>query len=829
MLKKIDEYLTNKIKLVVESMKSARDEYCSDKFLLPDIDRSRLLGCSIQRTHENLIPKGVQGVAMDTAVSAAKNLQGAYNISGEINDIIYTHYATQCFIGFQACSILTQNWLINKCCTLPPKDAIRPDYELSYKTVDMEELDKDFLEEIKALSDDEKKFKIKKKAQIFAEKKRQFGQVLAMPVIDGVDYSLPFNLDAITPGSYKGMSIIDPVWYRPELDAEAANNPVSLRFFKPTYFGMPDGTRVHSSWTIFGVNGEVPDILKPTYYYGGYPVPQLVYERAYAAEKVANEAPMLAMSKRLLYMDANLNTYLLNQQKGEADVKAFSYFRDNWGVVIKRPDQTIGQLDTSLTDYDEVTMSQFQLAAAASGVPATKLLETQPKGFNSTGDYEDDQYKLLLTSIENEDYIPLLAYHYMLLSKSKYEVERYFTINFNEIDTPTEKERAEINEIKSRTDSNYINSGVISADECRDSLVKDANSGYNNLTGEAPEDDLGFENEEGGGESSQDPFRSVSRSGVPVSSCGEQDEQGTQLNIGDVRVSVRNSAGARSGSSTGAADEWEDNKHPRDKDGKFASSNSIGGGKNSQNSLKLKESEISSPKTYQLQAKKYRLNIHSIKQLHQKAKKFSKKISKIGKVNNPDIIADTKRAKPMSFDDADNGRANPEFQKGEDKYTHNCQSSVVAHEARMRGYNVKAAPRGANDKTTELANNPFEAWTHPLTGRKCKGEKLISSRPYDLYITLDSKVKQGQRYHFSFVRSVGGFDVGHIITVDKDENGNLRFYDPQSNRIFIGDEVMEYIENTNMYLGDTEACPQILRIDNKNFNPYYMDDVLQKY
>lgn len=515
LIKKADEYLTDKIKsILAENEESDKLEHA----LLPEIQREKLLACSIQKTHLDFKPVLETGYAMDGApVDAAcstfiENTKGIYSITQPLNDIIYTHFATKGFIGFQACAILTQNWLINKACLLPTKDAIRPDYVLSYKTkTDSEEVDnEDFLVDIKTLSDDKHKFNIKEVARVFAEKKRQFGQSLAYPIIEGVNYSEPFNIDAIKPDSYKGMTVVDPVWYNVELDAEAISNPVSLRFFKPTYFELPDGTKVHYSWALFGVNGEVPDILKSTYRFGGYPIPQLIYERAYAAEKVANEAPMLAQSKRLLVADINVASYLTNTSETIEKLKAMAQFRDNWGVMTKRPGDNVQQIDTSLTDLDEVIMTQYQLTAAAAGITATKLLETQPKGFNSTGDYEDDQYKLTLTSMQEDDYVPLLEMHYACLAKSKYGMSKEFNIHFEEIDTPTEKERAEINEINSRTYATYVNAGVISPDEVREKLVEDEDSGFNTLTGEIPEDDIEFGEEEpsdnGGSSNEQNPF-----------------------------------------------------------------------------------------------------------------------------------------------------------------------------------------------------------------------------------------------------------------------------------------------------------------------------------
>lgn len=498
MFEKLKENTKEYIKSIANEVyeeKQPKEETSDGSYTLPEPKRNELLACSIQKTHKDLIPSTPAGVAMDGVCDTGK-LNNAYNICNPVNDIIYTHFAVQGFIGFQACAILCQNWLINKACYLPAEDAIRPAYELSYVTTDeKEKIDKDFLTKIINESNDLKGFNIKKVCETFATKKRVYGQILAYPIVEGANYEQPFNIDSITENSYKGMTVIDPVWYTPILDEEAVSNPQSLRYMKPTYFQMPDGKKIHHSWCIFGVNGEVSDILLPTYRFGGYPIPQLIYERVYCAEKTANEAHMLAQSKRLLIADINVKSYMTNPNNTVKELEALTQFRDNWGIMTKRPGDSVQQIDTSLTDLDEVIMTQYQLVAASSRVQATKLLETQPKGFNSTGDYEDKQYKLTLVGIQNTDYIPILDFHYALLSKSKYGITRDYTITFKEIDTPTELERAQINQTKAQTDSVYVQSGILSPDEVRDNLIKNPNSGYNDIQGELPEEEFNFTDE----------------------------------------------------------------------------------------------------------------------------------------------------------------------------------------------------------------------------------------------------------------------------------------------------------------------------------------------
>lgn len=446
-------------------------------------------------------------VAMDSLDGYnAKGLQNAYEANFVGQEIIFTHFAAKSFIGFNNCAILAQDWLINKALCLPCEDAIAINYDITLKNAD--DTDKDIISEMKCLSEDKENiYDIKSVCERFATNKRKFGQALCFPLVDGVDYSVPFNLDGIDRGTYRGMCVIEPYWVAPVLDMKSTTDPMSKRFYKPTWFRMPDGRLIHYTWFIFNTYTEVADILKPTYYFGGVPLTQMLYEQVYAAQKTANEAPMLAQSKRLNYMEGNLNAFLNDEERLNKEITLMTWLRNNFGWLFIKKDQRIGQLDTSLTDFDAVTMLGFQLVAAISGVQAARLLETSPKGWQSSGSLEDKNYSKLQQSIQRMDYVPILNMHYKLMAKSRHGLDRDYECVFDPIDTPTEKERAEIKEINSRTDMNYIQAGVISPDEARTVLREDINSGYNTLSEEMEGEGADpFGDLMGGGENSQSPF-----------------------------------------------------------------------------------------------------------------------------------------------------------------------------------------------------------------------------------------------------------------------------------------------------------------------------------
>ena len=452
-------------------------------FKKPQIDRNGVIKDIFQRDFSMLIPKNKKGqaIAMDGAVCKCR-----FNGNTIPNDIL-EFYGSHNFIGFEACAILRQNPYIDKACTIPAQDAIAPDYKIAYaeNNKDEKEVDNEKLAEMKQVSDTD--FNIKQICYHANVNKKTFGISLVVPVVDGVDYKQPYSIDKVKKGSYKGMTVVEPYWVAPQLDSSAVANPMNIGFQEPTWWKMPNGEFVHKSWCIKRCNSELPDILKPTYYYGGVPLTQKIYERVYAAEKVANEAPYLAMTKRMLIVDANIANLMADQEECDNVINMVKYYRDNSSVWFKNPDDQVSQIDTSLTDFDALVMTQYQLVASIADMPATKLLKTQPKGFNATGEYEQKDYIQSLQAIQDQDYLPILKRHYELFTKSYYGEMIDLSVVFNPVDTPTEKETAEVAKIWSDVDSNYIAAGVMSADEVRDIRRSEDGSDYSTLADDIEE------------------------------------------------------------------------------------------------------------------------------------------------------------------------------------------------------------------------------------------------------------------------------------------------------------------------------------------------------
>jgi len=445
---------------------------------------------TFQRGPENL--KAIDGagntVAMDsTPMQVAKSIYGPDYMLG-IPEAQIGWYATQSFIGYQLCAMIAQNWLVDKACTMPARDAVRNGFEIIVE--DGTEVPPETLDALKKMDE---RYKLSENLVNAIRFSRIFGIRIVLFEVESTDpeyYQKPFNPDGIKPGSYRGMTQIDPYWITPELDMRAASDPAARNFYEPTWWRI-NGQRYHRSHLIIIRTNEVPDILKPTYFYGGVPLPQRIAERVYAAERTANEAPLLAMTKRSTFIHTDVAQALANQKKFDERMEVWTRYRDNMGVKILGKDETAEQFDTSLTDLDNVIMTQFQLVAAIAEVPATKLLGTSPKGFNATGEFEEASYHEMLESIQAHDLTPLINRHHMLCIRSEISPKAPFVTNISwkPVDSPTAKEKAEINKMNADTGSVLVNAGAISPDEERERLINDPDSGYSALSMDSPDKD----------------------------------------------------------------------------------------------------------------------------------------------------------------------------------------------------------------------------------------------------------------------------------------------------------------------------------------------------
>lgn len=428
--------------------------------------------------HGNLV-----AVGMDSGSyygDGPNQMKAFLNNQPNLSEGVYLFFARQGFIGHQMAALVAQNWMIQKACVMPARDALRKGWEV--RTAAGESIPADAVAKI-AIADNS--LRTAQTLQEFLTMGRIFGVRIAIPDVEyvGDDPALakrsPFNIDGIKPGSFKGWIQVDPYWCAPQLDNASSGDADSKHFYEPTWWNI-NGTLYHRTHLCIYRHGVLPDILKPAYMYGGIPVPQLIMERVYNAERTANEVPLLAMTKRTVVYKTDIEKATSDFNKFNERVSVWSRMWNNLGIrVIDREADDHAQFDTSLAELDAAVMTGYQLVAAAAEVPATKLLQTSPKGFNATGEYDESNYHESLESMQKADLSPFLERHYLLLTRvNGIAVEGGISVEWPAMDAPTELERAQTDQAQAAAAASYIGAGVIDAGEERKRLAREKNGMY---------------------------------------------------------------------------------------------------------------------------------------------------------------------------------------------------------------------------------------------------------------------------------------------------------------------------------------------------------------
>lgn len=133
--------------------------------------------------------------------------------------------------------------------------------------------------------------------------------------------------------------------------------------------------------------------------------------------------------------------------------------------------------------------------------------------------------------------------------------------------------------------------------------------------------------------------------------------------------------------------------------------------------------------------------------------------------------------KPMQFIEADEGRANVSYGKG-DEFSSNCQMAVAVHEARLRGLNVTALgyDSSASSISYQLGEHFEGIWQHPKTGLTPTPTVLRASTFDTMLGKVATATKATGRYHIGINMSD---NRGHVITAERLPNGKMIYYDAQ--------------------------------------------------
>ncbi len=282
------------------------------------------------------------------------------------------------------------------------------------------------------------------------------------------------------PSDYNSINPLRPDWYRPDV-----------------WFVM--GTRVHHTRLLTFIGREVPDMLKPAYFFGGLSLTQMAKPYVDNWLQTRQSVNDIITSFTTWVLKTNMAAQI--QKGGEAlynRAEIFNELRNNRGLMmVDKNEEDFANVAVALSDLDKLQAQSQEHMASVSGIPLVKLLGIQPAGLNASSDGEIRVFYDWVHAYQEALYHTNLTKVLQIIQLSLYgKIDDDIGFEFETLWDTDEREKAEIEKLKAETGQVLIDAGVVSPDDERQRVANDPDSSYQGLDpNDAP--DLLDEEEDG--------------------------------------------------------------------------------------------------------------------------------------------------------------------------------------------------------------------------------------------------------------------------------------------------------------------------------------------
>lgn len=291
----------------------------------------------------------------------------------------------------------------------------------------------------------------------------------------------------IEKGSPIAFKIIDPVNVSP--GEYNSNDPLRADFMQPLWWWVL-GRKVHGSRLLRMVDNEPPTLLKPCYNFLGIPEAQILWDYVLHWNKVRVAAVDLMEKVSLLVVKTDCRNEFSTADgvaMMDARMAALQRYRDNNSVFLCDNEDDVVNLQTSIAGVSDMVRQSQEIIAAIRRVPAVKLFGISPSGFNATGESDIRNYYDYLKS-QQEIRRPAIqkcleAIQIVLWGK----IDPSISFKFNELGGDDAASSAMTFSTRVNALSQLAAQQAISAEEVRQAVKADPNSGLEFIDDELPE------------------------------------------------------------------------------------------------------------------------------------------------------------------------------------------------------------------------------------------------------------------------------------------------------------------------------------------------------
>lgn len=346
--------------------------------------------------------------------------------------------------------------------------------------------DDDHSEQIKLLTAEMDRLKLRTVFKQAIEHDGLFGR--GMIYIDvgqrNID-NTPLVLDprTIKKGSLIGFKAIEPIWTTPS--QYNSIDPTAPDFYKPAGWYVM-GREIHASRLLVMVARPLPDMLKPAYNFSGISMSQLIEPYVDSWLQTRKSVSDVVKSFSFSGLKTDMQTQLAADDTGGDlfdRIDLYNRTRDNRGLwVIDKDGEEFFQFNTPLSTLDALQAQSQEQMAAPCHIPLVKLLGITPSGLNASSEGEIKVFYDFIHAMQEDMFTDALVTALKVIQLSLFgEVIDGISFEYCSLDQESPDQTSIIQKAKADTGAVLIEAGVISAEEERNRIASDPDSGYNGL------------------------------------------------------------------------------------------------------------------------------------------------------------------------------------------------------------------------------------------------------------------------------------------------------------------------------------------------------------
>lgn len=302
---------------------------------------------------------------------------------------------------------------------------------------------------------------------------RLYGGAAGLIMIRGHEGILdqPLDYDDIMPGTFANLMIVDR-WVGAYPSEELVEDINDVEFGLPRFYEMTLTTgevmRVHHSRVLRFVGRSLPYWETLAEVYWGESEIELIYEELKKRDNTsANIAQLMFLANlRVLKMDQ------LGQDLATADpavqtqlfntLQAQNYLMSSQRLQVLDKEDEFQTFQYAFGGINEIYQSFMMDISGASGIPVTKLFGRSPAGMNATGESDMQNYYEVVEQAQESMLAPVLNKLLPILCMSEWgAIPDDLDYIFNPIQTPDEKDIADLVQQKTTAIVNLVNAGIL--------------------------------------------------------------------------------------------------------------------------------------------------------------------------------------------------------------------------------------------------------------------------------------------------------------------------------------------------------------------------------